>query len=66
MPLFVTLQHFVFLGSLMTQAFQLAFLVAVDLGLLALYKEHSTGKAGNVYLLSNGICLLTTTILLFL
>jgi hypothetical protein len=35
----------------MTQAFQLVFLVAAGLVLLARYKEHSTGKAGEVYLL---------------
>jgi hypothetical protein len=44
----------------------LVFLVAAGLVLLALYKEHSTGKAGEVYLLFITICPHTTTILLFL
>jgi hypothetical protein len=51
----------------MTQAFQLVFLVAAGLVLLELYKEHSTGKAGEVaYLLFLTICPHTTTILIFL
>jgi hypothetical protein len=41
----------------MIQVFQLVFLVAVGLALLALYKKHSTGKASNVHLFSNTICL---------
>jgi hypothetical protein len=53
-------------GLLTTQALQLVFLVAAGLVLLAIYKVHSTGKAGEVYLLFITICPLTTTILLFL
>jgi hypothetical protein len=40
----------------MTQVFQLVFLVAAGLALLTLYKEHSTGKADNVYSL---LCMTT-------